>query len=133
MAARAPAPVCDARIVVTGTGSAEGTARTLLRAELRDVRYVAFPPANGAPPPDLFDGVDMLVFVAHARDTPDAAHTVAVAGVARSRGTLVSAVLVSAEPLVEHSPLLAVLRDAADNVMIVRDAASVPAILRALR
>jgi len=113
-----------ARIAITGAGSASPAARSLLRAELDDVRQLASD--------DTFADADMLVFVADAGESADA-RTAQLAHAARERGLLVAAIVVTRDRTLGRSALLAALRDAADMVMIVRDPSDVHAVIAALR
>jgi len=114
-----------ARIAVTG-GSA---ARSFLRAELDDVRFLT--PESGEGVEALRDA-DMLVFVADVSETPDDARIARLAAEARERGILVAALIVGVERS-GPSPLLATLREAADMVMVIREAEDVQAVVAALR
>ncbi len=115
-----------ARIAVTG-GSA---ARSFLRAELDDVRFLTPDPGESA---EALRDADMLVFVADGAETPDGARIAALAEAARSRGILVAAVIVADERNPGRSPLLATLRDAADMVIVIREPGDVQAVVAALR
>ena len=116
-----------ARIAVSG-GSA---ARSFLRAELADVRFVTF--ASDEDAGAAVRDADMLVFVAEQHETPDESRIAALAEAARTRGILVAALVVAGDPGSGPSALLAMLREAADMVMVLRDAADVQAVVAALR
>jgi hypothetical protein len=121
-----------ARIVVTGAAAPSALARSFLRAELDEVRFLDTGPAVPADLDEALRGADMLVFVAGAAETADEARTAALAAAARERGMLVAAMVVGHE-LAGGSPLLEALREAADMVMFVRDRDDVHAIVSALR
>ena len=114
-----------ARIAVAG-----GAARSLLRAELDDVRLVSL--GGGETAAEALRDADMLVFVTDGTETPDGARISALASAARERGILVAALIVE-RSRTGPSGLLATMRDAADMVMVVRDPADVPAVVAALR
>ena len=116
-----------ARIAVSG-GSA---ARSFLRAELGDVRFVTL--ASGEDAGAAVRDADMLVFVADQHEAPDGPRIAALAEAARTRGILVAALVVAGEPGSGPSALLAAFRDAADMVMVLREAADVQAVVAALR
>ena len=116
-----------ARIAVSG-GSA---ARSFLRAELADVRFVTLAPGEDAA--QAVRDADMLVFIADQHETPDEPRIAALAEAARSRGILVAALVVAADRTPGPSTLLATLRDAADMVMVIREPADVQAVVAALR
>ena len=134
-----------ARIVVAGAARPGTAARSFLRAELDDVRFLddgrfadddrsldSARTGAAALPDDTLRGADMLVFVADAADAVDEPGTVALAQAARERGMLVAAVIVGHDRT-GRSPLLEVLREAADMVMFVRDPGDVHAVVSALR
>jgi hypothetical protein len=116
-----------ARIVVSGGNAA----RSFLRAELADVRFVTL--ASGENAGDAVRDADMLVFVADEHEAPDKARIAALAEAARTRGILVAALIVAGERNPGPSPLLALLREAADMVIVIREAADVQAVVAALR
>ncbi|HEY0381504.1 MAG TPA: hypothetical protein VGC72_04845 [Candidatus Elarobacter sp.] len=122
-----------ARLMVTGTGTSAGAARSFLRAELDGVRFVAFERADAAELNAALRETDIVVFVAGATDPANERQIAAVAEAARERGILLAAVVVTANRSSGPSPLLAALRDAADMVMILRDAGDVHAVVAALR
>lgn len=115
-----------ARIAVSG-GSA---ARSFLRAELDDVRFVTLGPGESAG--SALRDADMLVFVADGSEAPDDAPIAALAEAARTRGLLVAALIVGGARS-GRSPLLSALRDAADMVMVIREADDIQAVVAALR
>jgi cell division GTPase FtsZ len=119
--------------MVTGTGTSAGAARSFLRAELDGVRFVAFERADAAELNAALRETDIVVFVAGATDPANERQIAAVAEAARERGILLAAVVVTANRSSGPSPLLAALRDAADMVMILRDAGDVHAVVAALR
>jgi hypothetical protein len=127
------APRADARIVVTGTNGRDSAAKAVVRAELNDVHYVGFAHHTGDAIGAALGAPDMLLFVAGAADPIAAAVVGAVAGAARSQGTLVAALIVEAKAAAPNPALLTSLRDAADMVMIIRDDASIAQIVAALR
>jgi hypothetical protein len=116
-----------ARIAVSG-GKA---ARSFLRAELADVRFVTL--GSGESAGEAVRDADMLVFVADEDETPDAARIAALAEAARTRGILVAALIVAAARSPGRSPLLATLRQAADMVIVIREPNDVQAVVAALR
>jgi hypothetical protein len=116
-----------ARIAVTG----ESAARSFLRAELDDVRFVTLAPGEDAS--EALRDADMLVFVADGSETPDGTRTAELAEAARTRGILVAALIVGGQRSPERSPLLATLRDAADMVIVIREPSDVQAVVAALR
>jgi cell division GTPase FtsZ len=129
-----------ARIAIAGAGTGGSAARAYLRAELEGVRFIAAEGGerDGAASA-LRDGAasalrdaDMLVFVAESDEVPDAASTARLAAAAHERGMLVAALLVGPDRG-GASALLAVLRDAADMVMLVRDGDDARAVIAALR
>lgn len=122
-----------AQIVVSGGGGTERAAAALLRAELDGIRYVRFSGADAATTEGELPDADMLVFVVDAGEAIDAACTAAIAEVARRRGMLVAALIVHAGASAGPSPTLAALRDAADIVVMPREADDITAILAALR
>ena len=121
-----------ARIVVTGTATPSAVARSFLRAELDEVRFLDAGPTEPADLREALNGADMLVFVAGAADTADENRTAALAEAARERGMLVAAMVVGHD-VPGRSPLLEALREAADMVMFVRDPDDVHAVVSALR
>ncbi|MEA2689929.1 MAG: hypothetical protein QOD51_2536 [Candidatus Eremiobacteraeota bacterium] len=132
-----------ARIVVTGTAPPAAAARSFLRAELDDVRFLDVDVlgdvrsagggcAVAADLEDTLRDADMLVFVAGAAETADERRTAALAEAARERGMLVAAVVVGHDRS-GRSALLEALREAADMVMFVRDPDDVHAVVSALR
>lgn len=124
---------CDADIVVTGVTPESVRARAFLRAEIAGVRYVSFDRMSAVDVEAEFGEADMLLFVVEAAEAFDEERIRAVAQLARRGGMLVAAfVLADAEPA-GPSALLAVLRAAADSILIVRDSADLQAVVTALR
>ncbi|HEY4439620.1 MAG TPA: hypothetical protein VGN14_04150 [Candidatus Elarobacter sp.] len=113
---------------MAGAGAQSAAAAELLRAELDGVRVLARGDAAEA----LRDA-DMLLFVAGDDEPVDAERTAMLAGAARNDGILVAALIVTSGRAHGASPLLAVIRDAADTVLVVRDAADARAVVAALR
>lgn len=132
MAATAPTQRRAAEIVVTGVGLGDVTASRFLRAELEGVRYVPFARYDAPALDEAFRDADMLVIIAGANEPVNATRTQAVADAARERGMMVAAMVVEAG-IAGGSPMLAVVRDAADMVVIVRDPAALTQIVSALR
>lgn len=122
-----------ARIAIAGAGSANGAARSFLRAELAGIRLVNVERTDELSLELGLRDTDMLVFVADASETADGPRTAAIGAAARDRGILVAAIVVDPGHAETRPGLLAVLRDAADMVMIVREAADVHAVVAALR
>lgn len=121
-----------ARIAIAGAGPAASAARAYLRAELDGVRFVAVEDGERDGAASALRDADMLVFVAEAHEVPDAAATARLADAAHERGMLVAALLVGPDRG-GASALLAVLRDAADMVMLLRDGDDARAVIAALR
>ena len=122
-----------ASIAVAGAGGSSPTARSFLRAELDGVRFVDAARPDAAWSEETLRETDMLVLVADGAGRIDAGGASALAKVARERGALVAAIIVSPDGLAGRSPVLAALRDAADMVMVVRDSDDVRAVVAALR
>ena len=132
MAATAPSRRRAAEIVVTGIGPGDVTASGFLRAELDGVRYA---PLTRYDPPaidEAFRDADMLIFAVGPHEQVDEPRTTAIATAAHERGILVAALLLD-ELAAGGSVELAVLRDVADMVVIVKDSAAIPSIVSALR
>ena len=85
-----------------------------------------------ATPTDSLEGIDVVLFLVDAAEELDRDRTLLVAGRARMRGILVAGVLVD-DGACKRSAALAILREATDMLMIVRDRASIDSIVRALR
>jgi hypothetical protein len=132
MAATAPSRRRAAEIIVTGIGERDATASAFLRAELDGIRYVSFATYDAPALDDAFRDADMLIFAAGPGEHVDEERTKAIAAAAHDRGILVAALLL--EELASRGPLeLAVVRDAADMVVIVRDRSAIASIVAALR
>ncbi len=83
-------------------------------------------------PTDSLEEIDVVLFLADAAEGLDRERTLLVAGRARMRGILVAGALVD-DGVGEPSDALAILREATDMLMIVRDRASIDSIVQALR
>ncbi len=128
------APACDARILVAGVGGDEAIASAVIRAELLDIRYARYSGDEVASIPRDLDGIDMLVVAATAGRSIDRSALAALAQTARDSGVLIAAIVVMAEAHDAGDAVeLAVLREAVDMLMVVRDADAIPGILRSLR
>lgn len=82
-------------------------------------------------PTDSFEGIDMIVFIANDGEPIDRDGTLLAAQRARMRGMLVAGVLVTDRDD-DRSAVLDVLREAADSLIVVRERASVEAIVASL-